>query len=102
MLRICFLLTHSKMRASQKPRPAALYVKSVRRELSGEVWKALREYLSSSELPGFCFVGHSIMKIVTDDKLDARVGAIRKLMDSVTAPVHYVLEAAMRTPQKDD
>lgn len=96
------LLTQNSVKPAYEPRPTALYFKNVRRGPLGVIRKALRECLPTWALLGLDFVGNSIMEVVTDDRLKARVIATMKLMGILNVPDLDVFESALRTHKTDD
>lgn len=95
-------LTRNNLRATQEPKPVALYFKNVKRGPLGMVRKALRECLPSWALLGLDFVGNSIMEVVTDNQLAARVITTMKMIGIIHVPTFDVFEAALRSHKKDD
>lgn len=74
------LLDRNNCRVLKEPSPIAVYFKNVRRGPIGAIRSALRESLPSWALLGIGFVGGSVLEIVTDNRLKARLIATLKIM----------------------
>lgn len=96
------LLTQSYVKPAYEPKSTALYFRNVRRSSVRAIRKPLLECLPTWALFGLDFVGSSIMEVVTDGKLIARVKTTVKLIGTSIVPDFDVFKSALSAHNTDD
>lgn len=90
------LLDSNKSRVVREPIPMAVYFKNVRRGPIGTLRSALWESLPSWALLSIGFVGGSVLEIITDTRLKARLVATLKIMGIEELAKFDVLQGGIR------
>lgn len=94
------IIDQNNMRTRMLPKPVAAYFKNVRRGPIGTLRKALRDCLPAWALLGLCFVGGSVLEIITNQRQKDRLTATLRMMGISEIP-NFDITSLTKKPQAE-